>query len=399
MPKMPAIIQNVKPMKILLVCDLYPPEGFGGVQRAVSSLAESLVERGVEVVVLAGGKVNLVEHAKKVKIYRLRNITLPLYQHAPFVAFFGSRVKEIIDVEKPDVVHIELTTGLGWASLTEARKRRIPLVFTLHALPENVNQFLPIWPFNAFFGALFWRWIGLFAENVYAVTAPSVYALAQLTKRFRVRQAVRISNGLDLSEYVRQYSQKEALRKLSLENQKVILYVGRLHHEKSPEVLLGAVKKVVSEIPEAKFVFVGDGPMKNTLVTTSKKEGISSSVSFTGFISDAEMKLYYQAASVFVMPSAQELQGLSVMEAMAYSLPIIVARAGALPELVGQPKNGFTFTKYDKIDLANKIITLLGKGDLEVFGKNSYLQVQAHGLKYTAEKYVELYRSLLENKT
>ena len=139
--------------------------------------------------------------------------------------------------------------------------------------------------------------------------------------------------------------------------------------------------------------------MKNTLVTTSKKEGISGSVSFTGFISDEEMKLYYQAASVFVMPSAQELQGLSVMEAMAYSLPIIVARAGALPELVGQPKNGFTFTKYDKIDLANKIITLLGKGDLEVFGKNSYLQVQAHGLKYTAEKYVELYRSLLENKT
>lgn len=382
-------------MKILICCDLYPPEGFGGVQTAVSNLAKSLAKRGNDVVVIAGGKQEKIEKDGRVVIHRIKNLSFPLYRHAPVVAYFGTKVKRLFEEEKFDVVHIELASALGLATLYEAKKRNIPTLFTLHALPENANQLLPFWPFNRAFESVFWRWFKIFIEKVDCVTCPSTYGLQLMTRQFRVKRAEKISNGLDLRRFKREYNQNQALKKLNLEDRKIILDVGRLNHEKSPQVLLDSVRGVVEENPDSLFVFIGGGPLKNSLTNKAKKSALEKWVKIPGFVPDEEMRLYYQGASVFVMPSTQELQGLSVMEAMAYSLPVIVADAKALPELVEIGKNGYTFKAYDKIDLASKINQVLSSKDLERLGKESLKKVQEHDITITAKKYEDVYKSLV----
>src|SRR3989338_9062974 len=203
-------------LKVLIVSDLFPPAGFGGVPVAVHNLVSNLVKLVVAVVVAAGGHKEEVEEKEGYKVYRLKNLSFPLYRHAPIVAYFGSKIKQIIEKEKPEVIHIELLNGIGVASLYEARKRHISTVFTLHTLPENANQLTPnIWPLNSAFDWLFWKWVGSFAAKVDVVTAPSKYAISVMTSRFKLNKAVRVSNGIDLDEFKRQHSVTEAKERLS----------------------------------------------------------------------------------------------------------------------------------------------------------------------------------------
>ena len=102
------------------------------------------------------------------------------------------------------------------------------------------------------------------------------------------------------------------------------------------------------------LVIIGDGPLRNQIISVLEELDLQKSVHLPGFIQYNEIPIYYAFAQAFVHASTTEQWGLVVNEAMASGLPVIVSnKCGCVPELVHNKKNGFTFDPYDIVELAS----------------------------------------------
>lgn len=384
-------------MKILIASDIYPPSGYGGIATTVANLIKQLVKHSHQVVLLTSGKSGSVLETGNIKIYFFPQLKLPLFRHSPIALSLGGKIGQIFDIEKVDIVHIKVAQILGKAVLTEAQKRQIPVVYTLHHLPENSNSYIPRFkPLRKSYAWTIWQVVGFFVKRANFITTPSQFGAKLLSSRFKINQVKAVSNGIDLTLFKRQVAGGEAKSLLNLPGKKVLLYVGRLCTEKNLEVLIKATQIISTKNQNVLLILTGDGPLKKSLQKLSRKLNIASFIDFTGYVDDARLKLYYQAADIFVMPSTAELQGISVLEAMAYSLPVVAANAKALPELVENGVNGYLFNPQNFKDLAKKINLLLLSPNLEQLGKISLNKVKSHNLRRTTQQYLGIYQKLLK---
>jgi phosphatidylinositol alpha-1,6-mannosyltransferase len=115
----------------------------------------------------------------------------------------------------------------------------------------------------------------------------------------------------------------------------VAMFLGGLKPRKNLPFLFRVWRDVVRRVPTARLLVVGTGPEEHALRATAREQGVDGHVVFTGTVPERDKVSYYNLADVFVSPSTLEGFGLSVAEAMSCGLPVVVARRGALPELVG----------------------------------------------------------------
>lgn len=156
---------------------------------------------------------------------------------------------------------------------------------------------------------------------------------------------------------------KENIKKrLKINNQRVILFIGRLVKVKNLELLLDAFKKFDNRDNKNALVIVGEGEKADNLKTKCKNENISN-VYFEGSKQLEEVVEYYAIADIFILPSYKEPWGLVINEALACGLPVIVSDSvGAAYDLVKHNENGFIFrnnnleqlTKYIGIILSDE---------------------------------------------
>jgi glycogen(starch) synthase len=97
--------------------------------------------------------------------------------------------------------------------------------------------------------------------------------------------------------------------------------------------------KVLARV-NAKFVIVGNGYMKDSLIAQVHRMGIAHKAYFTGFIDDQTLKLLYGCADVFVVPSLYEPFGITALEAMAAQVPVVASDVGGLSEIIEHDKTG-----------------------------------------------------------
>ena len=112
-----------------------------------------------------------------------------------------------------------------------------------------------------------------------------------------------------------------------LSNRRIVLFLGRLHYKKQPDVLIRAFHQACHSIDDLHLVLVGSGERRyvETLRELVKSLGIQDRVLFTGILTGEAVKEAYRAASIFVLPSWQENFGLSVVEAMAAECPVVIS--------------------------------------------------------------------------
>ena len=142
----------------------------------------------------------------------------------------------------------------------------------------------------------------------------------------------------------------------------IIGFVGRLVHEKGPDLFLQAVPQVVGRFPEAKFWVVGDGEMRDDLSSLVRMLGISESVMFFGGRDDV-----YSLMACFdftVVTSIREGFGLVALESLAHGKPVIATQVGGLPEFVQHEQNGLLVPPGQPATIADAIIRLLDDRDL-----------------------------------
>lgn len=150
-----------------------------------------------------------------------------------------------------------------------------------------------------------------------------------------------IYNSVNLSFFSPGNKDSELMAKLNItNNDKLILFVGKLTSWKNPFTILYAAKLLFKKKLPIKVLFAGRGAQKQNLQNMACFLGLRDRVIFLDFIENAELNKYYRLADVFVMPSLSTLMWedhfpFAVIEAMASGLPVIVTNSGGMPELIG----------------------------------------------------------------
>ena len=171
-----------------------------------------------------------------------------------------------------------------------------------------------------------------------------------------------------------------------------LLYVGHAYPHKNLRVLVDALRHVRSERPEVRLVLVGlpDSYYDELREHAADEAGVT----FTGFVSDAELGALYRGAELFVLPSLSEGFGLPALEAMAHGTPVLCSNATCLPEVCGGAAE--YFDPSDARALADKALALLSsEPERERLRAAGIARAGEFSWRRTAEETLAVYRRVL----
>jgi glycosyltransferase involved in cell wall biosynthesis len=144
-----------------------------------------------------------------------------------------------------------------------------------------------------------------------------------------------------------------------LQNYKIIGTVARLSPEKGINTLIQAAKKLIHFYPKCLFMVVGAGKDQDKIIAMICQEKLERNFFLLGYRSEEFIAYFLNIIDIFVLPSAYESFGISVLEALYYQKPVVVSRAGGVKDFIEHRKNGLLFTINDSTDLAKSIEYLL----------------------------------------
>jgi len=193
----------------------------------------------------------------------------------------------------------------------------------------------------------------VFCNQAKIVIAPTEKTTAYL-QDIGVKKPVRtIPTGLDFGPFnPARYSTRELYKtrnELGLKPEdKIISVIGRVAKEKSIDVLVAMMPRLLTLMPSAKLLIVGDGPVRGELEVQARQLGVSSAVIFAGLMPRTEIAKYYVLGDVFATASTSETQGLTYLEAIAARVPVVIKKDPAFLGLVKDKETGFIFEKDDE---------------------------------------------------
>jgi len=176
-------------------------------------------------------------------------------------------------------------------------------------------------------------------------------------------------------------------------NQKQVIAIGRLHFDKGHDNLIKAWSIVNSTFPDWQLIIYGDGPQRTYLESLIKSAELTDVISLPGTVNNIMDKIL--ESGVFVLSSHYEGFGMTLLESMACGLPVVSFDCPTGPrEILQSGKYGFLAKEQDVVDLADKLIALMGSKELrEEFGKKA----RARALDYSWEKIGPLWDNLLDS--
>jgi glycosyltransferase involved in cell wall biosynthesis len=167
-----------------------------------------------------------------------------------------------------------------------------------------------------------------------------------------------IYNGIDLQRYNHQQPCCTLHDEYGIpEDAPIVGVVARLEAEKGHRTLIDAWPEVLAAVPNAWLLVVGEGSERDALEAEAASLGVNERVVFTGRRED--VPAVTAALDVAVLPSYREAQGLSVLEAMALSRPVVASNVGGIPEMIEDGVTGLLVPPNDCDALAAALIKLL----------------------------------------
>ena len=170
--------------------------------------------------------------------------------------------------------------------------------------------------------------------------------------------------GINLTNFNGVERDYEFRRQYAMDNEKIILYVGRLVYEKGIQHLISAMPKILNGYHDTKLVIVGKGGMLDELKAQAQRMGLSHKVYFTGYLNSKQVQKIYKCADVAVFPSTYEPFGIVALEGMLAGVPTVVSDIGGLNEIVDHGINGMKSYAGNPNSLADSVLTLLYDGQL-----------------------------------
>lgn len=272
------------------------------------------------------------------------------------------RLRRIVNRIKPDVVHSGFLQKDGFcAALVNYR----PIL----SMPWGTDVI--IYPKRS----LFLRWITKFTLS----RADMITCDCELVKKEILRlvefpedRIVVFPWGVDLKKFNPGAKDGEIREKLGWEDNLVVIHDRRFSKVYGVIHLIEAIPEVVKEIPNARFLFCGTGPLEKEMKKQIRRHRLSSYVHFTGFAKNEELPRYLNSADMYVSCSFSDGTSISLLEAMACGLPVVVTDLPGNLEWVMDGENGLVVPPGNSKKLAQRIVELLKNKELrKKFGERN----------------------------
>jgi glycosyltransferase involved in cell wall biosynthesis len=386
-------------MRILHVVPFFPPTHGFGVREVVHQLSRALIKRGHEVVIYTSDMKDLNSRLAVGQFVNIDGINVHYFRSLPIKRIErlyltpGLIKKTRNDVKDFDVIHLHGFWSFQNIVLHHfARKNSIPYVLQAHgSLPGSNSHKVLKKLFNSLFGTKILEG----ASKLVAVSQTEVDQY--LAQQIPMHRIATIPNGVDLS---RLKSRKGVFRKkYSIDNNKrIILFIGRLHPMKGVDILIQAYARLVEEFDDILLVFVGpDDGCLDYLKNQVMLLGLSDRIVFTGPLYGQEKFDVYKDSDIFVLPSRYEIFGLVLIEASAFSLPIIASNLPSISEIIQDGRTGRLFTSGLVQSLIEKISEALQNPEKsrKMAENNRLVSEQRYDINQVAESVETLYLELI----
>jgi len=139
-------------------------------------------------------------------------------------------------------------------------------------------------------------------------------------------------------------------------DEKIVLFLGRITMQKGPEYFLMAAKKVLEVMDNVKFVMAGSGDMMGRVIEMAAAMGIGHKVLFTGFLQGEDVQKVFEMADLYVMPSVSEPFGIAPLEALDHDVPVLISKQSGVAEVL---THVLKVDFWDVKEMANKVLAVL----------------------------------------
>ncbi len=386
----------MKKLNIAIVCDPISHLTSGSMVSTIR-FAEHLKEHGHKIVFIAAKDADKksISHFKLFKIYRFRSLALPGSKGQYLLSLPNKKkIKEILLKEKIDVLHAIDPTPASIICINAANSLGIPTIAHSHTQPENICLQLPKIIQGKKLKDIVYKYMVWIYRKVDRVLCPSEFAKRMLEKYDKTLKIIVVSNGVNLSKF-KKINPNPFIKKYNLSKKdKRILYVGRLHVEKSVHTLIEAMPFILKKSKNTHLDIVGVGHLREELENLAEKLNVKNNVTFYGRLTEKELLMAYNTADIFILPSIAELEGMVVLEAMATGKPIIISDSKSSASSDFVKGNGFLFKLQNPRDLAKKVLRLLKNEALyKKMAAKSYEYAKAYDINKSVDKLEKIYYS------
>jgi glycosyltransferase involved in cell wall biosynthesis len=314
--------------RALLVSDVYFPR-VNGVSTSIRTFREALAAAGIQTTLVAphypAVSDGAAEVAEEPGVMRVPSAGVPRDPEDRRMRARALRAALArLDQQHFDLVHVQTPFIAHYAGVRYARRRGIPVVATYHTLfEEYLHHYVPLLP-RALGRPLARAFTRAQCRDLDAIVAPSEPMRALLTD-YGVRTPMQvIPTGLPVDRFLGGDGTRFRAQHGIPAGRPLLLYVGRVAHEKNIDFLVHACAELRNARPDAMLVIAGEGPARPHLAELVRTLGLERDVAFVGYLERAQaLRDCYAAADVFVFASRTETQGLVLLEAMAQGRPVV----------------------------------------------------------------------------
>ncbi|MBT5855890.1 glycosyltransferase [bacterium] len=379
-------------MHIGIFTDTYAPQ-INGVVTSTISFKKAYEAMGHKVTVFCPSVPGAKESTEDVK--RFRSVTYPFQKEYRLVLPFTMSLKEVKALNL-DVIHAQTPFTMGYMALKYGKKLGVPVVHTYHTFFAEYIHYVPCIPVK-----LVKKWAHKesrdFCNRCAHVVVPSVQMKDKLGDYGVTVPMSVVPTGVSSEDVTDE--EKVAFRSDFdlLETDRVLMYVGRLAHEKNILFLAQAFARLRDQFSSLKLVLIGDGPARKDLENKIDELGIKQSVIITGYVDRHQVFVGLDIAELLVFPSKTETQGLSIIEALAMGTPAVCINEMGVSDVLAQNRGGY-LTEDCLDSYVEHVALLLNDSSLrEIKQKEAIQRASDFSEEALAQTMISIYEGTLES--
>jgi len=369
-------------MKIGIVC--YPT--FGGSGVLATELGMALSDKGYEVHFITYEQPVRLSQSFHPNIYfhEVKVPTYPLFDFPPYETALASAMVNVIVNQQLDVLHLHYAIPHASAAyfarqILKKTGKDIPFITTLHGtditLVGKDPTYAPVVTFSI--------------NESDAITAVSGNLREETLRSFKIEKEIHvIPNFVDIKRF-HQTDKDHFKQMLAPDGERILVHVSNFRAVKRVKDVIRIFEKVRAEMP-SKLLMIGDGPDRQSAEDLARSLGLYNDVRFLG--KQEQISEILSIADLFILPSETESFGLSALEAMACSVPLISSNSGGLPEINIEGKTGFLSNVGDIESMSQHAIYILSDEErLQHFKKAAIAQARNFEKQHIIPLYEKLY--------
>lgn len=374
-------------MNIGIVC--YPT--FWGSGIVATELGKALAAKGHKIHFITYNQpIRLDVFADNIFYHEVNVSTYPLFEYQPYESALISKLVDISEHEKLDLLHVHYAIPHAAAAymaqqVLKSKNIHIPFITTLHGTDITLigrdESFESIISFSI--------------NHSTAVTAVSESLKSDTYKYFHIQKDIHvIPNFVNLDIYDCGEC-AEIKQKYAPKGERILVHISNFRKVKRIDDVINIFALVKKKIP-AKLLLVWDGPERTSIEKLCRELHLENDVHFFGKIKSPEKLL--KACDLFLLPSENESFWLAALEAMAAKIPVISSNTWGIPEVNIQWFSGFLSDVGNVQEMANNALKILQDDTtLAKFKEQAYQQAEKFSIDKIIPMYEELYTDVLDS--